>query len=224
MVSFDEPMYDNLTHTGDAVTNPANYRLVAERRRGGRQHRQVHYGLNEASALAAADPTDYGDLNVPATNRWEAVLTIDANGALQRNPPLTDGNYTIEALTLPTVVTDEIQTITFTPAPPPTAFTFNFSIGTFTSTDIAFDPNDPNAPATVAAQMTTQLANNGYPGTTVTPLPGGPPFVFSVNFGGRSAGIDQPPIAITVTPGTPLGLDATASVVETVKGSTTPTR
>ena len=48
--------------------------------------------------MAAADPTDYGDLNVPASNRWEVVLTIDASGALPGSPPLTDGSYTIEAL------------------------------------------------------------------------------------------------------------------------------
>jgi hypothetical protein len=71
----------------DSVRNPANYQLslgtgVVP------QVASVQYGLNEASYLAANDPTDYPDLvNAPAANRLEAVLTFAS--------PLSGGTYTL---------------------------------------------------------------------------------------------------------------------------------
>ena len=90
--------------TGDRVTNPANYLLfqgtggtnsLGTQIPNGVVH--VSYGMNEASLLAASDPTDYGDLNVPASNRYEAVLTFDANAdPTDGFQPLGNGTYTVQ--------------------------------------------------------------------------------------------------------------------------------
>ena len=74
VISFDVPMLDNATHTGDAVTNPANYALLSNGVQINGAIVKVQYGLNEAAnlaAMAAADPTDYGqyaDLSSLPTN------------------------------------------------------------------------------------------------------------------------------------------------------------
>ena len=49
MLSFDKEMYDNATHTGDAVTNPANYLLLQNGVAVAGNIVSVQYGLNEAS-------------------------------------------------------------------------------------------------------------------------------------------------------------------------------
>jgi len=72
---------------------------------------------------------------------------------------------------------------------------FALQVGTTGPTiDIYFDPAAPGFPATVAQQIENALVGLGFAGLTVTPLPGGPPYIFQVVFGGPSAGVDQPPI------------------------------
>ena len=49
-------MLDNAAHTGDAVTNPANYRLLFNGVEVSGSVVSVQYGMNKASDLAATDP------------------------------------------------------------------------------------------------------------------------------------------------------------------------
>ena len=87
-----------VNQTGDSVTNPANYLLYQGSGNtlvpGGVV--SVQYGLNEASVLAAEDPTDYGDLNVTPSNRYEAVLTFASNDAIDGVEGLGNGTYTVK--------------------------------------------------------------------------------------------------------------------------------
>ena len=114
VLSFDQEMYDNATHTGDAVTNPLNYLLLQDNTKVSGNIVKVDYGLNVASDLAASDPADYSDLNPTPTNRWEVVLTIDANGVLAGTLALRDGTYMIEALA-PTAISSGLPTRPATP-------------------------------------------------------------------------------------------------------------
>ncbi len=93
VVTFDENMYDNATHTGNAATNPANYQLLENGVAVAGGINQVFYGLDEANALGS----QYG-LNVPKLNKYEAVLIVNANGPSAGVLPLTDGQYQIVAL------------------------------------------------------------------------------------------------------------------------------
>ena len=93
VVTFDEAMFDNATHTGSAVTNPANYELMQNGVVIPGGISQVYYGLDEANVLGS----QYG-LNVPKLNKYEAVLIVDANGPSSGTPPLSDGQYQIVAL------------------------------------------------------------------------------------------------------------------------------
>ena len=91
--------------TGNAVTNPANYKLLLNGVEVKGAITQVDYGMSEASELARNainDPTDWGsysDLSLLPTNHWEAVLTIDGNGTTLGDPLLGAGYYTLEVLT-----------------------------------------------------------------------------------------------------------------------------
>ncbi|NLF07499.1 MAG: hypothetical protein GX594_05900, partial [Pirellulaceae bacterium] len=104
VVTMSERMYDNLTHTGDAVTNPDNYRLTIGDRVVAGAIKEVYYGLSESANLAAkaaADPTNYGDfavLNPLPTISYEIVLVVDANGGLPGVEPLGTGSYVLELL------------------------------------------------------------------------------------------------------------------------------
>ncbi len=90
VVTFDEDMYDNATHTGNAVTNPANYSLLVEGVEVAGGVSQVFYGLDVAYTLSP----EYG-LNTQQTNKYQAVLIVDANGAGEGVEALTDGQYQI---------------------------------------------------------------------------------------------------------------------------------
>ena len=104
VVSFDEPMFDNTTHTGDAVSNPTNYKLLLNGVEVKGAVVSVQYGLNEASELAqmASDnPTLYGqysDLSALPMNHYEAVVTIDGNVGAAGIQSLGKGDYTLEAI------------------------------------------------------------------------------------------------------------------------------
>ena len=172
VVTFDEQMYDNATHTGSAVTNPLNYLLLQNGVPVAGNIVSVQYGLNIAAELAASDPTHYGDLNVSAGNMWEAVLTIDANGVLPGSPALADGSYTIMALA------PNQQVLTF---PATTAGNFDMTIaGVGTARNVYFDPNDPTGTAARISQALSQLV----PNTTCTLIsnPGASSAVFMIAF------------------------------------------
>ncbi|MBN1394651.1 MAG: trypsin-like serine protease, partial [Pirellulales bacterium] len=104
VVTVSEQMYDNLTSTGDAVTNPENYRLSV----GGEVIEgaisEIYYGLSEAAILAnraAADPGTYGDFAVLSTLpsiSYEIVIVVDANGVVEGTEPLGTGSYLLELL------------------------------------------------------------------------------------------------------------------------------
>ena len=105
VVTMSEQMYDNLTSTGDAVTNPENYRLTIAGEVVEGAIADVYYGLSEAANLAtkaALDPTNYGDFSVlsslPSIS-YEIVIVVDANGGLPGTVPLGTGSYTLELLT-----------------------------------------------------------------------------------------------------------------------------
>ncbi len=96
VVTFDEQMYDNAQHTGDAVTNPKNYKLYRDGVEVPGAIVSVQYGLNKASQLSGT--AGYDDLDAVAANRWEAVVEIDGNGNVPGTPAMTDGVYTLVAL------------------------------------------------------------------------------------------------------------------------------
>ncbi len=77
VIVFDEEM----TTTGpNSVTNPANYRLVRNGSLLSNVITSIQFGLN------------------PATNKWEAVLTLDGNGSASGVVPLDDGQYQLTVL------------------------------------------------------------------------------------------------------------------------------
>ncbi len=96
IISFTEAMLDNTTHTGDAVTNPANYALWYNDVKVNGAIVDVQYGMNKAADLAQLP--GYSDLNSVPTNHWEVILMIDANGSQSGSPVLSSGDYILEAL------------------------------------------------------------------------------------------------------------------------------
>jgi hypothetical protein len=76
-IVFDEEM---MTTGPDSVTNPANYRLVHDGTLLSNVITNIQFGLN------------------PATNKWEAVLTLDGNGGASGVVPLDDGLYQLTVL------------------------------------------------------------------------------------------------------------------------------
>ncbi len=96
VISFTEAMFDNATHTGDAVTNPANYALLLNGVKINGAIVGVQYGMNKAADLALLP--GYADLNSTPTNHWEVILTIDANGTDPGTPQLKAGDYRLDAL------------------------------------------------------------------------------------------------------------------------------
>jgi len=79
IVTFDEDMLNNGA-TGNSVRNPANYRLLRNGVEISNSIVSVQYGLN------AAD------------NKYEAVLTLDANSLQPGNQALGSGTYTLQVL------------------------------------------------------------------------------------------------------------------------------
>ncbi|KKK83218.1 hypothetical protein LCGC14_2795590 [marine sediment metagenome] len=90
VIIFDEEM---MTTGTSSVTNPQNYRLLHDDVAVLGGIREVHFGLNKASELSPI----YG-LSASKTNKFEAVLLLDANGNAPGVSPLVEGRYEIEAL------------------------------------------------------------------------------------------------------------------------------
>jgi len=126
VVTFDEDMlqadaaaladalaqYETLTLAGlpvpasvmrilDSVTNPNNYELYRGTRKLEGAIVTVHFGMNKAADLAGQiDPVTGQPYQVSPTpsNKWEAVLTIDANGEEPGYVPLGTGIYRVVTL------------------------------------------------------------------------------------------------------------------------------
>ncbi|NMC19448.1 MAG: hypothetical protein GYA33_03415 [Thermogutta sp.] len=77
----------------DSVTNPENYRLSKDGVLMGGAVTRVQFGMNKAAELAA----ELG-LDIPAANKWQAVLEIDANPGEAGLQPLDSAAYTLEVL------------------------------------------------------------------------------------------------------------------------------
>ncbi|HYW81123.1 MAG TPA: hypothetical protein VE890_16190, partial [Thermoguttaceae bacterium] len=77
----------------DSVTNVENYRLLRNGAEMPETIVRVEFGMSMAAELADT----YG-LNPIPSNKWEAVITFDANGIDPGVEPLSSGLYTIETL------------------------------------------------------------------------------------------------------------------------------
>ncbi|MDZ7616183.1 MAG: hypothetical protein U1E05_04215, partial [Patescibacteria group bacterium] len=90
IVTFDEDMEREGQH---AVTNVNNWALLRDGVlvQGGIS--QVFFGMN-----AAADMSSVLGVNIPGTNKWEAVIIFDGNGMADGVTALGDGNYQVVAL------------------------------------------------------------------------------------------------------------------------------
>ncbi|MFH1919888.1 MAG: hypothetical protein ABIP48_08395, partial [Planctomycetota bacterium] len=98
VMTFDEDM---LAIGDDSVLNPENYRLLASGIEIDGGIAQIRFGMNLASQLAGQTDPITGlpyDVSPIATNKWEAVITVDRNGVEPGVEPLGAGLYTVEAL------------------------------------------------------------------------------------------------------------------------------
>ncbi len=75
----------------DSVTNPNNYSLLRGTTLLGGVISEIQFGMNKAADLAV----EYG-LNPIPTNKWEAVITFDADAFTAELEPLPVGTYTIQ--------------------------------------------------------------------------------------------------------------------------------
>ncbi|MDY0168654.1 MAG: trypsin-like serine protease, partial [Thermoguttaceae bacterium] len=91
VVVFDEDMMREGRH---AVTNPENWALLHDGVELPGGISRVFFGMNAASDLA---PILWGG-QVTGSNKWEAVIELDGNGASYGLAPLEDGFYEIVAL------------------------------------------------------------------------------------------------------------------------------
>ena len=76
-----------------SVTNPNNYRLLTNGIPVGGSIVQIEFGMNKAAELSE----EFG-LNPLPSNKWEAILTVDANALQAGFQPLPLGQYTIEVM------------------------------------------------------------------------------------------------------------------------------
>jgi hypothetical protein len=84
VVSFDE----NMTTTGaNSITDPRNWALLKDGTSISGGIRSIEFGMNKAADLGLG----------PRSNKWEAVLQFDGNGANSGITTLGDGNYEIVA-------------------------------------------------------------------------------------------------------------------------------
>jgi hypothetical protein len=84
IVSFDEPMMT--TGTG-SVTNVNNWALMKNGVKVNGGISKIYYGMNMASQMGVG----------LGSNRYEAVLLLDGNGATAGTPALTNGHYQLVA-------------------------------------------------------------------------------------------------------------------------------
>ncbi len=99
VLTFDEElMGGDPTQNPDSVFNPANFKIFRGEVEISEGVVQVEFGMNKAADLAGT-PDGLGEtynLNPVPTNKWEAVLTLDADGVNSTNlPALRTGAYTI---------------------------------------------------------------------------------------------------------------------------------
>ncbi|GAB6165288.1 hypothetical protein JCM19992_12880 [Thermostilla marina] len=87
------PVPAAVKHVLDSVTNPENYRLARNGVLMGGSIVHVDFGMNMASQLA-----DTLGLDPTPTNKWEAVLTIDADAGQPGLQPLPADIYSLEVV------------------------------------------------------------------------------------------------------------------------------
>jgi predicted nucleic acid-binding Zn-ribbon protein len=137
VLTFDEAMFDNATHTGNAVTNPANYKLLKNGVEVVGGISQVYYGLNMANTLSG----QYG-ISSPKTNKYEVVLIVDDNGAGSGVMPLIDGQYQIVAKnSLRDAVGNPLNSTGMNPNGNVMSQSFNVTIGAGQETQVANSTN-----------------------------------------------------------------------------------
>ncbi len=90
VVGFDEDMMREGTFS---VTDPDNWVLLKDGVELVGGISQIYFGMNMGAELA----TTYG-LDVPGSNKWEAVLVLDGNGATPGVTALENGHYEVVAL------------------------------------------------------------------------------------------------------------------------------
>lgn len=92
VVTFDEEMMTSGLYN---VTDPANWALLKDGVEviGGIQ--SIQFGMNMAAYIGATDPLS--GLDTAGSNKWEAVLKLDGNGATDGTPALADGHYQVVA-------------------------------------------------------------------------------------------------------------------------------
>lgn len=88
-----QPVPASVKRVLDSVTNPENYRLSKDGVLMGGAVTRVHFGMNKAAELG----TQLG-LDVPAANKWQAVLEIDADPGQAGLQPLDSAVYQLEVL------------------------------------------------------------------------------------------------------------------------------
>ena len=143
VVTFDEEM---MTTGPDSVTDPRNYRLLDE---NGIQLvggiRNITFGLN------------------PATNKWEAVLKIDANGAGTGDEPLGNGRYELViSNSLRDAVGNPLGGNGVTPNGAPTSILLNVTVPTSSETPISGNSNGSQS------NVPTDVAYEAMPGSPQT--------------------------------------------------------
>ena len=105
VVSVSEALYDSLSKTGNAASNPANYVLYDSTGKViNAAISAVYFGFDEAANLAqmAVDnPTLYSQfsaLSLTPSGRYEIVIALNSNGPAGGAIPLTTGTYTLTLL------------------------------------------------------------------------------------------------------------------------------
>ena len=106
VIDVTEALYNNLSKTGDAASNPANYSLLDSNGKAiAGAISAAYFGLNKAADLAqmaADDPADYGAFSVLSstpTNQYEIVIAFSNAASSSGVTGLTTGTYTLTVKT-----------------------------------------------------------------------------------------------------------------------------
>jgi hypothetical protein len=185
VVTFDENMNTHLstdspTDWAGSVLNPANWALMKDGVQINGGVNQIFFGLNMANQMN----TQLG-LSLPGSNKYEAVLLLDANGLSAGTLPLSDGHYQIVAknslhdvagnplgrtgflsttgnVNGPHIVTDPKGVQILVPGPNGVNFSRTFDVAAMPG------PTPINVP-TSAGSQTTQTDSNSSPSAPGSP-------------------------------------------------------
>jgi hypothetical protein len=187
VVSFDENMNTHLatdspTDWAGSVLNTANWSLLKDGVQINGGINKVYFGLNMASQMNA----QLG-LNLPGSNKYEAVLLLDANGLSSGITSLLDGHYQIVALNSmhdvagnplgrtgflsttgnpngPHIVTDPRGVTIAVPGPNGVNFSRSFDVAAMPSSEVLVNAA-PSAPTGSQSTQTTSNTSASAPGT-----------------------------------------------------------